>query len=85
MMNMAKLVRLSEDRYENYLKKQPKAHFLQSYAWGQLSKIKKNLTPYYLGLIDENKNILATALLLQKHLPMNYCYIYCPRGYIINY
>ena len=85
MMNMAKLVRLSEDRYENYLKNQPKAHFLQSYAWGQLSKIKKNLTPYYLGLIDENKNILATALLLQKHLPMNYCYIYCPRGYIINY
>lgn len=82
---MAKLVRLSEDRYENYLKNQPKAHFLQSYAWGQLSKIKKNLTPYYLGLIDENKNILATALLLQKHLPMNYCYIYCPRGYIINY
>ena len=82
---MAKLARLSEEVYENFLKKQPKSHFLQSYAWGQLSKIKKGLTPYYLGLVDEEKNILATALLLQKHLPMNYCYFYCPRGFVINY
>ena len=82
---MAKLARLSEEAYENYLKKQPKSHFLQSYSWGELAKIKKGLTPYYLGLVDEKKNILGTALLLQKHLPLNYCYFYCPRGYIINY
>ncbi len=82
---MAKLVKLKEDAYENYLKKQPKSHFLQSYAWGELSKQKKGLTPYYLGLIDEDKNILGTALLLQKHLPMKYSYFYCPRGYVIDY
>lgn len=82
---MAKLVYLKEDTYENYLKKQKKSHFLQSYSWGELSKQKKNLTPYYLGLIDEKKNILGTALLLQKKLPMNYCYFYCPRGYVIDY
>lgn len=82
---MAKLARLSEETYENYLKNQKKSHFLQSHAWGELSKIKKGLTPHYLGLVDEKKNILGTALLLQKHLPMNYCYFYCPRGYIINY
>ncbi len=82
---MYKLVRLKEEKYESFLKEQPKSHFLQSYAWGELSKVKKNLTPYYLGLIDEKKNIVATALLLQKHLPLNYCYFYCPRGYIIDY
>lgn len=85
MIKMAKLARLSEETYENYLKKQPKSHFLQSYSWGEFSKIKKGLTPYYLGLVDEKKNILGTALLLQKKLPMNYCYFYCPRGYIIDY
>ena len=85
MIKMTRLARLSEEAYENYLKEQPKSHFLQSYSWGELSKIKKNLTPYYLGLVDEKKNILGTALLLQKHLPMNYCYFYCPRGYVINY
>ena len=82
---MFKLVKLKEEKYENFLKQQPKSHFLQSYGWGELSKVKKNLTPYYLGLIDENKNIVATALLLQKRLPLNYCYFYCPRGYIIDY
>ena len=82
---MAKLARLSEETYENYLKKQSKSHFLQSYSWGELAKIKKGLTPYYLGLVDDKKNILGTALLLQKHLPLNYCYFYCPRGYVINY
>ena len=82
---MFKLVRLKEEKYEAFLKDQPKSHFLQSYAWGELSKVKKNLTPYYLGLIDEKKNIVATALLLQKHLPLNYCYFHCPRGYVIDY
>ena len=82
---MAKLVFLKEDVYENFVKQHPKSHFLQSYAWGEFAKVKKHLTPYYLGLIDDNKNILGTALLLQKHLPMNYCYFYCPRGYVINY
>ena len=85
MMEMAKLVFLKEDVYENFVKQHPKSHFLQSYAWGEFAKVKKHLTPYYLGLIDDNKNILGTALLLQKHLPMNYCYFYCPRGYVINY
>ncbi len=85
MINLPKLARLNEETYENYLKKHKKAHFLQSYSWGELSKIKKNLTPYYLGLVDDQKNILGTALLLQKHLPMNYCYFYCPRGYVIDY
>ena len=82
---MTKLVRLNEEKYENFLKKQKKSHFLQSYAWGQLSKVKKNLTPHYLGLIDEEENILATALMLEKHLPLNYSYFYCPRGYVIDY
>lgn len=38
MIKMARLARLSEEAYENYLKKQPKSHFLQSYSWGELSK-----------------------------------------------
>ena len=82
---MAKLVHLTEEIYENFVKEQKKSHFLQSYAWGELSKVKRHLTPYYLGLVDDKKNILATALLLQKHLPMKYSYFYCPRGYILNY
>ena len=35
---MVKLVRLNEETYENFVKSQPKSHFLQSYAWENYQK-----------------------------------------------
>lgn len=83
---MHKLVKLEKEKYDNYIKNHKlKSHFLQSYSWGEFSKVKKNLTPYYMGLIDEKDNILAATLLLQKNLPMKYSYFYAPRGFVIDY
>ena len=81
---MEKLVELDSEKYENYVKNHEKSHFLQSYYWGEFSKLKKNLTPYYLGLVD-NEKILGACLLLQKKLPMGYSYFYSPRGFVIDY
>lgn len=81
---MYKLVNLEKEEYENFVKSSKKSHFLQSYAWGEFSKKEKHLTPYYLGL-KKNKEIIATALLLQKHLPFNYSYFYSPRGFVLDY
>ena len=61
-----------------------KSHFLQSYDWGEFSKDNKNVTPYYVGLEDNNK-LVATALLLQKKMPLGYSYFYCPRGFVCDY
>ena len=61
-----------------------KSHFLQSYDWGEFSKDNKNVTPYYVGLEDNNK-LAATALLLQKKMPLGYSYFYCPRGFVCDY
>lgn len=83
---MEKLIELDANKYEEYVKNHKfKSHFLQSYYWGEFSKAKKNLTPYYLGLIDEKNNILGACLLLQKKLPMGYSYMYSPRGFVIDY
>lgn len=83
---MHKLVKLEKEKYDNYIKNHKlKSHFLQSYSWGEFSKVKKNLTPYYMGLIDEKDNVLAATLLLQKNLPMKYSYFYAPRGFVIDY
>lgn len=83
---MHKLINLEKEKYDDFVKNhKTKSHFLQSLSWGELCKVKKNLTPYYLGLVDEDNNILASALLLQKHLPMNYCYLYSPRGFVMDY
>ena len=82
---MYKLVELEKKEYENFVKNNKyKSHFLQSYAWGEFSKAKKNLIPYYLGLKKDNK-IVASALLLQKKLPLGYSYFYSPRGFVLNY
>ena len=81
---MFTLKKLDKTTYDEFVANSDKAHFLQSYSWGEFSKIKKHLTPYYLGLLD-NDNIVAATLLLQKHLPLNYSYFYAPRGFIIDY
>ena len=62
-----------------------KSHFLQSATWGDFCKKEKKVTPYFLGLVDENDKIQATAMLLQKKLPLNFSYLYCPRGYVLDY
>ena len=76
---------LEKDEYEKFVKTNPyKSHFLQSYDWGCLAKEERGLTPYYLGL-DDNGTIVGATLLLKKSLPLGLCYLYAPRGYVINF
>lgn len=76
---------IEKERYEEFVKNHPKAHFLQSYAWGEFAKKEKNLTPHYVGLENNKHKLVATALLLEKHLPLGYSYLYAPRGYVIDF
>ena len=83
---MLKLKNIEKEQYDNFVKNhKTKSHFLQSLSWGEFSKIQKNLTPYYLGLVNEQEEIVAATLLLEKKLPMNKCYFYAPRGFVIDY
>lgn len=80
-----KLVELELKSYEHFMESHKElSHFLQSSYWGEFAKKKKNLIPFYLGL-EENDEIVAVALLLQKKLPLGYSYFYSPRGFIIDY
>ena len=55
-------------KYDEYVRSHPlKSHFLQSFYWGEFAKCEKNVTPYYMGFVDDN--VIAGTLLLQKHLP----------------
>jgi len=75
---------IDKNEYEQFVKGHKKSHFLQGYTWGEFCKISKGLIPHYVGL-KENNNIIASALLLQKKLPLGYSYFYCPRGYVIDF
>jgi lipid II:glycine glycyltransferase (peptidoglycan interpeptide bridge formation enzyme) len=61
---MLKLKNIEKEKFDEYVKNhKTKSHFLQSLSWGEFSKIKKNLTPYYLGLVNEQDEIVAATLL----------------------
>lgn len=83
---MLKLKNIEKEEFDKFVENhKTKSHFLQSLSWGEFSKIKKNLTPYYLGLVNENDELVGATLLLEKKLPMNFCYFYAPRGFVIDY
>ena len=83
---MLKLKNIDKEKFDSYVKEhKTKSHFLQSLSWGEFAKIKKGLTPHYLGLINENDELVGATLLLEKKLPMNFTYFYAPRGFVIDY
>jgi peptidoglycan pentaglycine glycine transferase (the first glycine) len=76
---------IDKDKYEYFVRNhKQKSHFLQSYNWGLFCSKKKGLIPHYVGL-EKNGVLVATALLLQRKLPMGYSYFYSPRGYVLDY
>lgn len=82
---MLKLRSISKIEFDNYIKKQNDTHFMQSTAWGEFEKVTNYVTPHYLGLVDEDNDIIAATLLLEEHLPLNCSNLYAPRGFVIDY
>ena len=69
--------------YSEFVMNHEMSHFLKSYEWGQAS-FYRGQKPHYLG-VKENGKLVATALLLEKKLPLGYSYFYIPRGYTVDY
>jgi len=58
---------------------------MQSAAWGEFNQKQRGMTPHHAGLTDEAGNILAAALLLERKPPFFPPYLYCPRGFVIDF
>ncbi len=74
---------LSKKEYEEFVSNSENSHFMQSYDFGQIRK-DKGFIPHYVGL-KNNKKLVCAALLLEKKLLFGYCYLYSPRGYVIDF
>ncbi len=75
---------LTKEEYTNFFNSFAPAHFLQSYESGQTQKMGRGLIPCYVG-VKENNQVIACALLLKRKTPLNMCYFYAPRGFVIDY
>ncbi len=73
------------DRYREFESNHKKSHFLQSYEWGLFCKRAKGQVPCYVGMEDENGNLVATCLILLRKTPFGFSYGYAPRGFILDY
>ena len=78
------ITNIEKDKYDEFVSTHEKSHFLQSYNWGEFARIEKNLIPHYVGLEEDNR-LVASALILEKKLPLGLSYFYIPRGYTIDY
>lgn len=72
-------------KYQEFTQNHAKSHFLQSYEWGEFCRRAKKQVPNYVGMEDDNGNLVATALILEKKTPLGYSYGYSPRGFILDY
>ena len=76
---------ISEEKYEKFMKNNEYAHFMQSYRWGKFQEIATKRKAYYLGVVDDNENLIFASMGLKKSLYLGYSYLYLPRAFCIDY
>ena len=80
-----KLKKLSKKEFKTFADKNPEITFHQTEEWAKKKKV-NNWDAHYIGLEDDNKKIVAGALLLSKTLPIiKKKMFYSPRGFLIDY
>jgi len=72
---------LDPNEHDEYVKKHSLANLLQSSAW---AKVKNNWASELVGVYD-NKQLVASAQVLLRQLPLGMTMIYIPRGPIMDY
>ena len=78
-----KLIELKEKEFKKFADRHEQITFHQTINWGNLKKT-NGWVPHYIGL-EDNKKIVAGALLLEKTTPLKKSMFYSPRGFLVDY
>lgn len=82
LVNMYKFLNeVDASRHDAFVKNNPLCNLLQSSGWGE---VKENWNRTIIG-IEEDGELVASALVLIKRLPFYFCVMYIPRGPVLNY
>lgn len=73
---------VDEDKFNDFVK-QNSSNFMQTSYFGKINQAKG--LKYFLVGLEDNGKLVATAMILEKHLISNYNYLYIPRGFIANF
>lgn len=78
-----KFIENVDEKVFNDFVKQNSSSFMQTSFFGKINKA-KGLKSFLVG-IEDNGKLVASAMILEKHLIGNYTYLYIPRGFITDY
>lgn len=80
-----KLIKLNKKDFKNFADKHPQITFHQTEEWANLKKV-NNWQAHYIGLENDNDEIVTGAMILSKTLPIiKKKMFYSPRGFLIDY
>ena len=78
------IIELTELQFKNYSNLHSKKHYKQSVEYAKL-KENNGFKPLYLGLVDEENNVHAATLILEKNINGKFKTGKAPGGYLIDF
>ena len=79
-----KIIEMQSEEFKNFEASYTNKNFYQTSNYGTLMD-RHQFDDYYLGLIDENNQIVAATLILVNKVFIGYKWGYCPRGFLIDF
>lgn len=75
-------IAIDPKQHDTFVSTHPLNNLLQSSTW---AKVKDNWDSELIGVTDDEGGLLASSLVLIKHLPLGFTMLYIPRGPILDY
>ena len=78
------IIELTELQFKNYSNIHSRKNYKQSIEYAKLKEINE-YKRLYIGLVDDNNDVYAASLILEKSINNKHKYGYIPSGYLINF
>jgi len=78
------MITLTEKAYNNFYKKYSKKNYKQTVEYANVMQ-EFNYKKIYLGLIDDNDNVIAATLILEEKNALKFKFGYAPSGFLLDF
>lgn len=85
-MILTELTSKDQSLYDLFVQHHPLGSIHQSWNWGVFQSKSTERDKFWVVVVKDDKdNIQASALIIRQRLPLGKCWLYCPRGPLVDY
>lgn len=85
-MPVIELSKKDQQKYDHFVAQHPFGTIHQVWDWGLFQSKSGTRDQFWVfALEDERGSIQASALVIRQKMPFNKCWLYCPRGPLVDY